>query len=163
MISVFSKNIDGVVKITDDSANRKAYITISDDKLRLILMGTAPVTAVSITQSVDMDAHKALDGNYTLASFGYSLTTIVISGLDIYTDFGSICPKDFGTKYLQGWWDKYNLQAKRSHRLTVSIVHGSSSSVFTCVAIKLDRKLEAMQGGSARVGTYVLTIIGIKK
>ena len=111
-----------------------AYITLSGgagDQLENTIVGSAPATAISIEQNIDIDTHKAFDGNYTIGVFGHSLSTIIIDGLDLYTDYISDCVSGSD---IQTWWNAWNVEDNPSGRIILGISCRGTSTTFTCVA-----------------------------
>lgn len=159
-IQIYKDNSAGVVKHQGSSNDPKAYFTLQGESqenkdLAAVFMGAAPVVAINVTEAVDYDLHKGLNGGYLLASFGYAPTKIDMSGVDIYTSSSSCA---FG-KDIKSWWDAYNLGASPQSRIRLGLYSGGTTTTYLCVVISI---LRTTQGDSAGVGTYKMSFIGVK-
>ena len=138
------------------------YITIAgksamDSMLSNILLGKAPAQSISISDSVDLSQNKALSGDYLIATFGSNLTSIVISGLDIYGVFGE-CFTGRGPSVLD-FYNRYNAYMNKDGRVILSIASSTDASVFVCVLVSCNCTADHQTPG---VGQYKIQLLGVK-
>lgn len=151
-------NGGGITRHTVDGGT--TYITLAADggeKLRDVLITTAPANRISIDESVDFSLHKALSGNFLVSSFGYKPVTITINGLDIYQD---TCGTYTGKETVQSFYDKWNVHANKNARIIVGMATaGGSGRSYSCVLVSLQR-VTAQELEVSGVGKYVMTLYG---
>lgn len=150
-------NGGGITRHTIDGGT--TYITLAADggeKLRNILITTAPANRISIDESVDFSLNKALSGDFLVSSFGYKPVMITINGLDIYQDNCTSGSKET----VQSFYDKWNVHANKNARIVVGMATaGSSGRSYSCVLVSLQR-VTAQELEVSGVGKYVMTLYG---
>lgn len=172
-MAVVMVNHPGVMVAAEASVPAgQAYITLmatsegkAGEALEKVLIGAAPMTGVSITDSVDMDTHKAFNGNYTVAVFGHSLVQINIRGLDIYRKINenNECAFNSLNDDIQGWWNEWNPADKPSSRIKLGIYSRQGMSVYMCMACALSRIVGTLSSlNNHMVGEYQLSIVGVR-
>jgi hypothetical protein len=159
-ISIFNEQVNGIVKQTTGKKASSVYFTLSSSSgnaLKALFMGSAPATHVSITEAVDYDLHKAMNGGYVVASFGYAPVKIIMSGVDIYADAANCVRYNSDIK---GWWDRYNLHAAPDERVELGIYSRDGTAVYSCIVINIVREAN---GSTGNYGAYQITLIGVRK
>ena len=159
-IRVFADNSAGAVFHKLDTTSDKAYFTLAataGDKLKTVLMGSAPALSVKVTEAVDFDMHKALNGGFLVASFGYAPIQIEIQGIDIWNP-SRTCNADLKGD-IKSWWDTYNLHAAPNERIKLSLTRSGSNTSYACITTNLVRSVKASE---ATIGEYALSIIGVR-
>lgn len=136
----------------------KAFVTFSGASgaiLGNVLTACAPATGIIISQNVDVSAMKSLGNSLLLATFGDAPVSIVMDGLNLYTQPG-------GTKNgdtIADFYRKYKLSA------TAGIVDvgitglQSGSAAFRCVITGLE--LKTTDTVVSEYGSYRMTLLGV--
>ena len=159
-IKIFSGADSGVVFQRLRSKSDKVYFTLASSagkSLKTILMGSAPAVSMKVTEAVDYDMHKALNGGFLVASFGYAPIQIDIQGIDIWNPTKGCNSKLSGD--IKGWWDKYNLHADPNTRIRLGITTASGNASYDCITTNLVRSVQA---ANTTLGSYALNIIGVR-
>ena len=159
-IEIFTENSGGIVKHAVPKNTTNTYFTLSAEAgtaLKAVFMGAAPALSVNIVEAVDYDIHKALNGGYLVAAFGYAPVKITMSGVDIYASIQN-CGKY--TDDIKSWWDKYNLQQNPAARVHLSLYGRGQTSTFSCIVTNITRSAEGNTNG---VGSYQITLLGARK
>lgn len=140
------------------------YITFMAEggsALGKLLAATAPAEQISIDAGVDFALSKSLAGDFLVSTFGYKPVTIVISGLDIYSD-PCLVAAGGGQDTVQSFFDKWNVHVNKKARIDVGMASAGSSGVaYRCVLVSL-RRASAQELTGGGVGRYVMTLYGAK-
>lgn len=145
----------------------QAFITISSVGKSGILLGSAPVTGVKISQLTDFSVTKSLDMDFLVATFGDTPTRIQINGLSFFNLNGcNIGNSKLDNQQILNFYRENKLSNKSTNRVDVSIASGVGEPpvAFRCVIVGLDTQNQATENGVSNISySYTMTLVGVDK
>lgn len=139
-----------------------AFVVLADQLLNVVL-ATAPMTSIKITESVDHSIAKSLDKTgYLITAFGDRPVSISITGLIIY----KVSCLDINTTQaalsIHKFYKDNRISADTKKRVTVSIGTGKTARVFTCALVSMISGTKE-DTDVCGYGAYTLELIGVEK
>ena len=152
---------------THEKNKIQSFITITSVGKSGILLGSAPVTGVQISQLTDFSVTKSLDMDFLVATFGDTPTRIQISGLSFFNLNGcNLGNTRADNQQIMNFYKENKLSNRNSNRVDISIASGVGEPpvAFRCVIVGLETKNQASDGGVSNIAySYTMTLIGVDK
>lgn len=143
-------NNTGGVSIADMKARERAFITFTSPQMSRVLVTTAPVTGVKITQQVDFNLTKTFGRDFLIATFGDQPVNIALEGLNIYnSDCNSLVTGQ--TNQIVAFYNANKVSTNLKQRVDVGIYGVGATKAFRCALVGLSVSAD---GGSASSGVY---------
>ena len=160
-------SISQSVFINPSQTKFNAFIVItpinSDDKL----LGTAPVTGVTIQQLTDFSITKSLDNDFLVSTFGDTPTKITLKGLSFFNLNGcALEDGDASRQQILDFYKTYRVSTDINNRVDISISKGDRTPpvAFRCVIVGLDTQNQSTGDGISNfMYSYTMQLIGVER
>lgn len=145
----------GIVKLSNSS--KYGYISLGDSNSTYFF--NAPMTGISITQSIDYNINKALSGNFSMLTFQQHPVVIRLSGLQCVAVYacdssGNSQDKPKIQSKISQFFQRYNM-SKTDNKLQVTI----AKDIYKAVIVQMKRQSIQKFPGSM---VYDITMYGTK-
>ena len=151
--------------ITMSSVDTNNSNTASAKAGKTIMMAYAPITGVNVKQSVDFSLTKGLNKDYLVYTFGDSVVTITLSGINFYKI--TKCQEQyFGKntyKSVMEFYKNNKLSTNLRKRVDIAISDPSGTSTFRCALIGLTVSNDSSNDISGSAYAYSMTLIGVAR
>ena len=155
------------VFINPSQTKFNAFITITPLNSDVRLLGTAPITGVTIQQLTDFSITKSLDNDFLVATFGDTPTKITLKGLSFFNLNGcALSDGDASQQQILDFYKTYRVSTDINNRVDISISKGNRIPpvAFRCVIVGLDSQNQSSGDGLSNfVYNYTMQLIGVER